>query len=111
MSDILARLSVYAELGDLSCLAVHPEMPGYSTGGLLRDARDASTEIFKLRALVCDMTAAIQHHHDTKHGCAGGRSAAVLAPPDLALYTAAGIAHAVLGFSEGLDERRRMVRP
>lgn len=56
------------------------------------------------------LTAAIQTHHDTKHGTPPG-SAAVLAPPDRALYVAAGIAHAVLGWSEGLDERRRAQAP
>lgn len=58
-------------------------------------------------AEVTRLTAAIQTHHDTKHP----RGAAVLAPPDRALYTAAGIAHAVLGWSEGLDERRRALAP
>lgn len=52
--------------------------------------------------------AAIQAHHDLKHGRAGGRSAAVLSPPDRALYEATGIKHAVLGFDEGsLDDVRR----
>lgn len=54
------------------------------------------------------LTAAIQAHHDLKHGRAGGRSAAVLSPPDRALYEATGIKHVVLGFDEGsLDDVRR----
>lgn len=80
-------------------------------------------EVDRLRALVDSLTvdgadadpqadadtllAAIQAHHDTKHP----RGAAVLAPVDRALYTAAGIEHAVLGWSEGLDERRRAPAP
>jgi hypothetical protein len=47
--DILERLKIYDEYGPLSCVALHPETPGYTTGMLLRDARDARTEIDTLR--------------------------------------------------------------
>lgn len=51
-----------------------------------------------------DFRAAIQTHHDTKYGLA--RSAAVIAPPDQALYAAAGIKHRTLD-GETLDAIRR----
>lgn len=71
---------------------------------------DLSRQIAALEGGQADadtLTAAIQTHHDTKHP----RGAAVLAPVDRALYTSAGIDHAVLGWSEGLDERRRAPAP
>lgn len=74
-------------------------------------AADLGRQIEKLEALQAsgDATlAAIQAHHDLKHGNAGGRSAAVLVPGDRALYEAAGVKHAVLGFEAGLlDDVRR----
>lgn len=50
--DILDRLKVYEEYGPLSSVAIHPDTPGYSTGRLLRDTRDARAEIERLRAEV-----------------------------------------------------------
>lgn len=48
--------------------------------------------------------AAIQAHHDTKYGSA--RPAAVISPPDQALYAATGIKHRTLD-GETLDAIRR----
>lgn len=45
------------------------------------------------------LRAAIQAHHDTKHGTI--HHSAVLAPPDRDLYAAAGIEHLVLGWRGG----------
>lgn len=75
----------------------------FSAWGLRSLGDEAADRIDALRA-------AIQTHHDTKHGAAP-RNAAVLSPPDRALYTSAGIDHAVLGWSEGPDERRRATEP
>lgn len=47
------------------------------------------------------LQAAIQAHHDTKHGTAHTR--AVMSPPDLALYAAASIDHRVPAWQEGGD--------
>lgn len=92
-TELHAGLSVPDFWDDCSTskrLALHLTALGYRTASVLR--------------------AAIQTHHDTKHGTAP-RNAAVLSPPDRALYTSAGIDHAVLGWSEGLDERRRATEP
>lgn len=71
-------------------------------------AADLGRQIEALEASEGSLLAAIQAHHDLKHGNAGGRSAAVLVPGDRALYEAAGIKHAVLGFEAGLlDDVRR----
>lgn len=71
-------------------------------------AADLGRQIEALEASDGSLLAAIQAHHDLKHGNAGGRSAAVLVPGDRALYEAAGIKHAVLGFEAGLlDDVRR----
>ena len=48
-ADILSRLSAYGELGDLPSLAIHPQMPGFSTGRLLGDIQSAAAEIERLR--------------------------------------------------------------
>lgn len=45
------------------------------------------------------LQAAIQVHHDTKHGTTHTR--AVMSPPDLALYVAASIDHRVPAWQEG----------
>lgn len=45
------------------------------------------------------LRAAIQAHHDRKHGTTHSR--AVLAPPDRVLYAAAGIDHRTLEWREG----------
>jgi predicted HAD superfamily Cof-like phosphohydrolase len=50
--SILDRLKVYEEFGPLSCLAIHPETPGYTTGMVLRDAREARAEIKRLRSVI-----------------------------------------------------------
>lgn len=54
------------------------------------------------------LTAAIQAHHDTKHGSVN--PAAVLSPPDKALYAAAGIEHRTMAAGT-LDAVRRAPAP
>lgn len=43
--DALARLEKYEEYAPLSCLHLHPETPGYTTGTLLSDTRAARTAL------------------------------------------------------------------
>ncbi|VIO73841.1 hypothetical protein [Bradyrhizobium ivorense] len=56
MADIVERLEKYEELGPLCCLAIHPETPGYTTGQLLSDARDARETIKRLRIFIEQLT-------------------------------------------------------
>lgn len=51
-NDVVKALEKYEELADLSCLAIHPETPGYTTGGVLRDTRAAREAIASRRAVV-----------------------------------------------------------
>lgn len=69
----------------------------FAAWGLRSLGGEAADEIDRLRA-------AVQAHHDTKHGT--GYPAAVLSPPDIALYSAVGIEHRTLDV-DTLDARRR----
>lgn len=44
-SKLVERLKRYEELAELSSLPVHPDMPGYTTGQLLQDAREAAAAL------------------------------------------------------------------
>lgn len=69
----------------------------FAAWGLRSLGDEAADEIACLRA-------AVQAHHDTKHGT--GYPAAVLSPPDITLYAAVGIEHRTLDV-DTLDARRR----
>ena len=55
LSEMIARLAIYEELGSLPSLSIHPETPGYSTGRLFGDAKDATV---LLRTLAAERDAA-----------------------------------------------------
>ena len=53
MNDIVTQLRSYrTHLENLSSLPVHPDVPGISTGSIIRDTSQAADEIEQLRAIV-----------------------------------------------------------
>lgn len=60
VEEVIARLKKYDEFGPLSCVALHPETPGYSTGGLFGDAANARDMILALAAERDALQAAIK---------------------------------------------------
>ena len=74
------------------------------TEGRVYTHMEAAAVIERLDADLSSLRAAVQTHHDTKHGTTN--PAAVLSPPDIALYSAAGIEHRTMD-ADTLDAIRR----
>lgn len=54
ISEIVRELEKYEEFAPLSCLSIHPETPGYTTGTVLRDTRAARELIQRLSAEIAE---------------------------------------------------------
>lgn len=65
--SVIESLRKYEHLSPLSSLPIHPETPGWTTGGVLRVSRDAISMLENMEKKILQMQEELNSERESKH--------------------------------------------